>query len=79
MTLTEDDKLAHRLTTVWQQWENGPSPTDVERLIDLYPGGALGYWRDVADAARRWVSGRASEVGEAATCPPAPTSPAPPR
>ena len=28
MPMTEDDKLAHRLTTVWQQWENGPSPTD---------------------------------------------------
>jgi len=74
MSLTDDDRLCHRLTTVWHQWEDGPRPTDVERLLDLYPGGAMGYWRDVADAARRWVSGRAASGEGAATCRPAPTA-----
>lgn len=50
MPLTDDDRLAHRLTTIWHQWEHGPPPTDVERMIDLYPGGAMGYQRAAANA-----------------------------
>ena len=61
MPVTDDDKLYHRLTTVWNQWEHGPPPTDVERLLELYPGGAMGYWRDLADAARKWVDSRTTE------------------
>ncbi len=65
-----DDELAARLRPTLVAYYDAPGPTDVSRIVQDYPGGAIAFGADCCEAARRWVTSRPS--GEGANAPPPP-------
>lgn len=57
MTDTDDD-LAARLRPTLTGYYDAPGPTDVVRVVEGHPGGAMALMNDCVEAARRWVTSR---------------------
>ncbi len=67
MVTDTDDALAARLRPTLTAYHDAPGPTDVARLVDAHPGGAIGFGVDCCEAARRWVAARQEANTEGAS------------